>query len=509
MKQLFTIVCLLFFGSAFSQPGTIDNSFGDAGVVITIQDEYLESSNMVEQPDGKIIVAGWYRVTSRRLILIRYNTDGSIDTSFGNDGFFISDFRVYDSVKITLQPDGKIVATGNIVTDFDIFVARINPNGTLDPTFGTDGYTQVTLTYGSKGRAVAVAPDGKIIVGATMGDGNIQDKFIVLRFNANGTLDNTFGINGIGEANYTPSTWMTDLVLRPDGGIVVCGRGGPAGYFMVTAFTAAGNLDPSFDGDGILLFDFLDPSVVGFNDLYALEIDADGKLYALGRLSTNMVSIRINPDGSLDDTYGEDGLAVVELDEWSEARGATFDDEGRIVAVGLYQSIPNAMVAVRLKTNGDLDETFGNNGYTIIDAEPDLKETANDVIIRPNGKMVVLGESAQPYTTGHIVLVGLRSGDENPTIELDQSQLHLKVFPNPVSEFISMELELGQLTDISLTLLNANGQVVQTFVDRTNHAAGIFEETFLLNDQINNGQYWLVLKSGDQVGTVPLLVMRK
>ena len=151
---------------------------------------------MLVQPDRKVVIGGSQIVGPRvEFFLARFNADGSPDTTFSGDGrlnTYFGNNRRTSVGSLVLQGDGKIVAAGHVGGDVDVAVARYNPDGSLDPTFGGDGTVVTEAGPGSSGVSDAVLyPGGKIVVSAIQG---------TIRYNANGTLDNTFGGNGVVEA---------------------------------------------------------------------------------------------------------------------------------------------------------------------------------------------------------------------------------------------------------------------------------------------------------------------
>ena len=209
---------------------------------------------------ASIDVSGLYEFA-----LTRYNTDGSLDTSFDGDGKVTtaigSSYAVAYSVAI--QADGKIVAGGYSAdaSDHDVFtLARYNPDGSLDTSFDGDGITTTTI-MGSVGAvvfSVALQADGKIVAAGYTTNG-IQTDFALARFNPDGSLDAGFGDDGtlstsIGSENDAAAS----VAIQADGKIVAAGSSDSGGYgrFALASYNTDGSLDSSFDGDGMLTTSF-------------------------------------------------------------------------------------------------------------------------------------------------------------------------------------------------------------------------------------------------------------
>lgn len=245
---------------AWGQPGTPDPTFGTAGALTV---DLAAGSNDIAwdiafQPDGKAVVAGGTGVTNKDFALVRINPGGSLDAFFGGDGKVTTDLGSIDdnARAVAIQGDGKIVAVGhiNVSNNKDFAVVRYKPDGTLDASFGGNGIVTADLYEDDLGLGMVLQPDGKIVVCGSSDDGT-GARFSVARFNVDGTPDPAFG-GGTGHtfAFFPPennaSAW--DVALQPDGKIVVAGYASDGTYnqFAVARFDVTGVLDPAFGADG-------------------------------------------------------------------------------------------------------------------------------------------------------------------------------------------------------------------------------------------------------------------
>ena len=315
--------------------GDLDTSFGTDGIVITPigSGQDLVGAEAI-QSDGKIVVVGYsHNGTDNDFAVVRYNTDGSLDTSFDTDGKVTTDFGGGADVgnAVAIQSDGKIVVAGmsNSPATMDFAIARYNSDGSLDTTFDTDGLvTTDVANLVDRAYAVAIQSDGKIVVA---GYGRIdRNDFVVMRYNADGSLDTNFDTDGIVITDIGGTQdQIYGLVLQSDGKIVVVGYSNVnTNYALVLArYNTDGSLDTGFGTGGIVLTAFRDYWDFG----YGLAIQSDGKIVATGYSQTqttgndDFILARYNTDGSLDNTFGTDGKVITNL--------GPGDDHGVSVAI--------------------------------------------------------------------------------------------------------------------------------------------------------------------------------
>lgn len=261
--MLAIIFCFAAATTAQSAPGDLDPMWGNGGIVISSLSNsgYFETPDFLHtQPDGKVVVSGdvFANVGIATSFIARFNPNGTLDSAFGINGRITAPFGGGEYLYATaLQPDGKIVAAGYKTVDGnrDFVVARYNLNGTLDTTFGTDGKT-VTPVGSSVDeiKDLIVQPDGRIVaVGDIAVSGSGLD-FAVVRYNSNGTLDTTFGTDGKVITIITNGDDIADrhsAALQPDGNIVVGGSGGVLNKdFVLVRYNSNGTLDSTFGTNG-------------------------------------------------------------------------------------------------------------------------------------------------------------------------------------------------------------------------------------------------------------------
>ena len=259
------------------QNGDLDPYFGTDGKLTTTFSGERDFANAVAmQPDGKILIAGTRdnQSTDRSFAIARYNLDGSRDLSFGSSGVAIADFEnIYARGRdLVVQPDGKILMAGEVAPDgyYDLALGRFNSDGSLDITFGNDG----TILYdnASSAAAITLQPDGKLLVAGSSGY-----DFSVMRFNPDGSLDISFGDGGKVITDFGRNDVPQDILLQPDGKILVLGFLGGGGLDLILVrYNANGSLDSSFGDGGKVILDIM------YYDLpYSFALQPDGKLLRL------------------------------------------------------------------------------------------------------------------------------------------------------------------------------------------------------------------------------------
>ena len=332
----------------YNADGSLDATFGNGGLVTTPQIEV--GLRLVLQPDGKLVAGGMAPDNLYvHFALVRYNADGSLDQTFGNGGILIAPYSSDSDFlnAIALAPDGKLIAIGysNIPKQppayylEQLLLARINADGTLDQGFGTGGWVTKKVADYDYGVSATVQPDGKIVVGDfSCRDGETTYcRGLALRYQMNGQADLSFGTRGAAEVpTGTFGSSIGDVRLRADGTIVV--QGGPMnpeGGTGVTRFTATGSLDASFGNGGV------GHAAKNFGAQTMIQ-RADGSLLLAGHSfpavfdgSADFALVRFTESGTLDQQFGNDGVASNRLSSYDMANALVTQADNKVVAAGL------------------------------------------------------------------------------------------------------------------------------------------------------------------------------
>ena len=379
-------------------PGQLDVGFGGSGKVTTPIGSALDQiTSIALQADGKIVVAGdTYNGSNYDFGLARYNNDGTLDSSFGTGGIVTTAFGSShdDPAAIVIQPDGRIVVAGYTSdgSHYRFALVRYNSDGTLDSSFGTNGkVTGAAIATDDYVHAAALQPDGKIIVGGTVWNGS-QYNFAVARYNPNGTLDAGFGSGGVVTNDVTSDETFRALLIQADGKIV--GVGYSTGDFALFRYNSNGSLDTSFGTGGKVITSFSSGSDLA----YSAALQPDGRILAagFGTIGSNndFALARYNTDGSLDSAFGTAGKVTTPIGGAADvAYSMAFQADGKIVLAGTSSNGSNNDFAVaRYNSNGSLDPSFNGTGKatTAIGGADDV---AYAVAIQSDGKIVAAGYS--------------------------------------------------------------------------------------------------------------------
>jgi uncharacterized delta-60 repeat protein len=386
----------------FNTDGSPDVLFGNNGIVLVGMNSYAYSS-MTIQTDGKILILEDFN--SGNLAIVRLNPDGTRDLSFDGDGIVL--YPTPDqlfSVSIAVGSNGKIFTTSRLPSSYSVYSVRdfivtvYNSDGSKDTSFGQGG-TVTTGEFAGMGQitSMAVQSDGKIIA-AGYSNANVTfiADFAVVRYNINGTLDTSFGSSGkvstmVGDYRFSSAR---AVAIQTDGKIVVAGTGansnGAISGFAVVRYNQDGSLDNTFDGDGKVLTE------IGGSAISVL-IQPDGKIVAAGTNFYGRIIIRYNSDGSLDNTFGNNGIYIESNRKVGNIISMAIQSDGKLVTLGTFYSITsnsfveNGFAIARYNSNGTTDNTFGENGKSVTRLESRGQVTS--LKIQADGKIIVAGNS--------------------------------------------------------------------------------------------------------------------
>ncbi len=430
-----------FATAAYLPDGSPDPSWGTDGVVFSNLDDvnslFSWPPRGIEQPDGKVVIGGIVYQTDGDvdMLLRRHNMDGSLDTTFGNNGMAVYDFDGEGNYveNVLPLPGNKILTVGGfgeVIDPFNYtidkgFLAVFNEDGSLDTSFGGDGL--VTWTHGDEGAApedLAIGSDGTIYAAGIVTTPDGPWDCAVWAFDEDGVLDSGFGDLGVSIIDSGFDDWCTSIARLPDGGIALGGSAYPvdsrsrsdehiASRLAALGETADsfafrlnpdGSMDDTFGDNGIYLFD-LDGEE---NQTFLLRAQKDGKLLLTGQIVDpdtgfmEMTTVRLQGDGNflanpgmLDPTYGEDGVTLTDFggaDDLANANALMPD--GKWVVGGWVNSYPGDFGLARYRTDGRLDPNFGDGGkvVTAFTSDPDAVDAAWQVVARPNGGVFAIGD---------------------------------------------------------------------------------------------------------------------
>jgi uncharacterized delta-60 repeat protein len=491
MKSFYlTLIILSTSLSLAAQDGQLDTSFGEGGIVNTSIAPSDLGQRIASQSDGKLLVTAAIQ-SSSMLGLLRYNLDGSLDEFFGDEGVVTSPFSSNGintanyTFEIALQNDGKILIAGTSQGEstFDFTLFRLNSNGSLDESFGSDGKTLVNygISNSSTAASVLVQADGKILLGGTASISN-SNEFALARLLPDGSLDSTFDTDG--KATYSVGDYddrALAMALQEDGKIIL---GGSSLGALITEYSLLrvndnGSPDNSFGTDGRVIT----PFDTHGNELHDIKLLPDGKICATGRsygllnggFAYNFSLIQYLSDGSLNLDFGVDGKVITNIggnfdNDFSDA--LVVQPDGKIIVGGTSLALFYfQFAAVRYTASGDLDATFGTDGIVLTPIGTS-SAYGSDIVLQNDGKLVILGHSSPNNSETSITLARYTTGLTIGVSELSAGFAEVSVYPNPVSDILSIRLALEKVTKLSFELTDFNGKILSEYSKSQSFNAG-------------------------------------
>ena len=488
---------------SFGQSGNLDTSFNSTGIVITDfggSESYGRA--IAIQPDNKIVAVGRaiVGVGGYDFSISRYNANGRLDSTFNFDGKADLDFfGGFDfGEAVVVQTDGKIIVAGNVSNSgtVNFGLARFYPNGLIDSTFGINGkvYTPINSESGAWG--LALQTDGKIVAVGNAGSG-FNAEFALARYNQDGMLDTSFNNNGIVTTKITNAKAVGNAIaIQPDGKIVICGalRDGSFFDFATLRYHANGLIDSSFSLDGIVTTDFNGKDDLGFD----IALQQDGKILVVGfskdGTDQKFAIVRYNLDGTLDNNFNTSGKVTTDFGKGiNRASAIVVQPNKKIVVVGdALDSNAIHFALARYNNNGTLDNTFNTNGLVITPIEE--SSNANAVKLQPDGKIVVVGDAYKLFSP-KVAVVRYLSGLSIGIIEFSIQSNSMLVYPNPLKEVAHLKFELLKNETLDVLLYNMEGKLIQTFLQNVKKYKGKQNITLKFNPLTPSGMYVLIIQN--------------
>jgi len=525
LRFLPTLFLLLISPTLFGQDGDLDPAFDGDGIVTTSISAFNDrAADLVLQPDGKLVQVGRTNNVlglEGDFLVVRYNSDGSLDNSFGSGGSvatsFTSDLEQISSV--TLQDDGKIVAAGNarlLNGDTRFAVVRYLSNGALDPGFNGNG--QVTTAIGvdnDQANSIAMQSDGKVVVAgfSTNTPDDIEPDFSLVRYNSDGTLDPGFGGDGKVTTDFSLLIdLILDMLVQPDGKILVVGASvnGSNHDLAMARYNTDGSLDNTFGTNGKLTENFGSGADWGTG----VALQPDGKIIVGGwtenGTNKDFAVARFNADGSLDNSFGGNGKVETEIGTSEDvANDMVLQPDGKIILAG-YSSRGadiHDFALVRYLADGSLDTTWGTDGK-LLTSISNVEDHANAVLVQPDGNVVAAG-----YTDNGVdneiefAVVRYLSDFDVGIVEFGVAHNSVLVYPNPIADHATLTFELTEPQQLSIHLMDMQGKLVSTILDNQLRAVGAHSQSIELPQDLPAGTYQLVLSNG--VGQMGVRVLKR
>jgi uncharacterized delta-60 repeat protein len=484
-KIIFVFASFLGLISIQANAQTPDNTFGLNGRVIAPENGAVRA--MALQSDGKLVTAGiGYTATDLHFQLLRFNSDGSLDNGFGTGGTVMTTISFLSEARaVIIQPDGKILVggiyhTGDFANIYHLVLARYNANGTLDNTFGTNGLAMPEPAFSDELTDMVLQPDGKIVVGGAIPNNppTGMESFMVARFNSNGTLDNSFGTAGITVTELNQGSKIVDLSLLPDGKILA---GGNSGIYEEPAIDDYMDMTLArYTSQGLLDSTFGTNGIVTTNVvpgqpdfLHAALVQPDGKIVAAGSYGNSHYLVRYQSNGSIDNSFGTNGKLVRESMPGTLSM-ARRSNGNLVTAVHTIRNATSDFMVHGYTLNGAVDPAFGTNGSVITDLATAVPELRDD-----------LSQCIMMQPDGKMVVGGSSNGQ--PALvryTLDNgtgisnpalNTANIRVYPNPVENVLNLyNDETNGAINIILSVTDLSGRQILKTDARLNKGANTF-----------------------------------
>ncbi len=421
-KTLISFLIILIFcnQNMYAQAGFLDPTFGNNGFASSLDIAGGYSTSI--QSDGKILVGGYYG----NFLIERFNQDGSNDLEFGNNGSSLLKigYATGNPIGISEVENNKIIFAGwylpKVNSNYDIIVVRLNSNGSIDSSFGINGIATMDIDKYDYAESMLLQPDGKIIVSGELGKNeNDRLRTFITRFNSNGSIDNSFGENGNVITKFDVAVTSVASQLKPNGEILTAGTSGlfssrPSYYIM--NYNSDGSVKNNFGENGMATYTFGvgQGSDDWANELRDIILQPDGKIICGGHegdyihYNYDMGLVRFNSDGSLDNTYGTNGTVVISYpDHYSLICTLMMQPDGKLIAGGNaidYNMGVIPMLLFRFLDNGNLDPDFAVNGMQVT-TNGEFSITCSAGCLDAQGKIILVGHS------NYHILVARYNGD--------------------------------------------------------------------------------------------------
>jgi uncharacterized delta-60 repeat protein len=491
MKRSILILLItvsLFRTSEISaQQGSLDITFGEGGKVkskfSSIGNNYGTCTAI--QKDGKLIVGGSSWLEGYEFTLIRYLTNGTIDSTFGTNGITVNTAFGNQSygMSLKIQDDGRIILAGSAYDGFSrnsFAIARYTPNGQPDYSFGfaslvTTHYPDGYIANASPIVSLAIQNDGKYLLGGNLSYGS-SIYFSLLRYNTNGQIDISFGSNGwaVTKFNSIHDTfdYGTTVLVQADNKILLTGYATQdfLYHFAIARYNTNGTPDSSFGINGQVLTNFNGKDAYA----YSAVVQPDNKILLAGTVYNNssgpgdFALARYQSNGKPDSSFGVKGLVTTPLDKSSSSsiNGITLQPDGKILCGGWATG---DFALVRYNTNGRFDSSFGVNGqvYTDFGTEYDF---ARAIALENDGKIILVGDDGgfniqlARYNGENLVLpINLLSF--TATKKDKEAILKWTTAPNSINTYFVVQRSLDGVHFINVGKVNASANGIYSFTD--------------------------------------------
>lgn len=497
--------------------GRADESFGDNGLATKLYEDLSEFPNAIAVLKDSTIISVGHTYQSgfvNKGFLMHLTPNGELTKDLYPTGF-MSPYLDVDTIEERLNDiveldDGSLLIAGRrriseSDTRRDIVIYKFLTNGRLDRTFGKNGEVVLAHLDDQEVEAIAVQNNGKILLAGYSGAGGGLD-LITLRLNVNGQIDSTYGLNGLVFLELDSAQWATDVVIHGNE-IFVSGfsvDSDPEGDIIIVKLDQTGAFDSNFGDNGLVR---IDSNTEGYDFANEFRVQEDGKIIIGAIYDDHFALIRLNTNGNLDDSFGTNGVSLVEnsMIKGGACTSIQLMDDGRIIGVGYLEDEFRTPAIVRLLPDGQLDQRFGMNGI-IRDTEQE-----HDYIYGYPHRCSFLSKDGSILTAGSTwqgVFVAKYLNDLNVGL-IENKGSHSEValiYPNPIFNTAMLKFEMKEKANVHIYLVSSEGKSIHTFMKGVkNRGEHILELDF---STIQSGVHYCVVQTNNSMTTTKIFVTK-
>lgn len=490
MKLLPTLFTCFASLSAFAQSVHLNNNFGNAGIAIT--PNTTEINKIAIDATGAIFSAGYslQNMASgiNHLTISKHSASGLLAPNFGTNGTTTTtiDYSEFP-LDIQLQADGKILVAGSSYLgptpsgpgDYNSFVVRYTANGILDNTFGNNGIFKLSHSDSHIAKMMVLA-DGSVLLA-----GNSYSNGVVSKINPNGVLDQNFGNGGskfLSDANFTFILW--DAILLSDNTMLCVGYDFIDPGNMKIAYCKIdlnGNFVTGFGSNGKVIMDLFSGGFPEVSEYLHKAIELPNGKIVMGGEAMGSILLKINPNGTVDNSFGNNGI-VTHSYPFADFQ---VQPDGKFLIGGSHIIMDyNAGFSItRLNSNGTLDNSFNGTGTFTVDISSE-----NDYLqcmkLTSNNHILVGGSSHLMSSDADFMLADI---DINPSLAVSEENMDgITVYPNPFSSDLNISITNTEIAEVKL--VDETGRIIAQFIPNLENslhlnalAAGIYQ--LVITDQ--------------------------
>ncbi|MBX7141146.1 MAG: hypothetical protein K1X63_08720 [Chitinophagales bacterium] len=487
--------------------GTLDSSFNNIGVNVTVfplPAHESHATSVITLNDQRIVVCGFTDIVQSDIALARYLPDGQLDSTFGDSGILvIPTFTTYTRANdLAVLPNGNIIVVGTIYDAGNVrkncLVMAIDSTGSIDSSFGTFGYRVFNFSSDNDYfSAVETSGEDEIFI---VGNSVSQLGGFVLKLTDKGSIDSTFGTNGIYIDDYC---FLYDLKTLQDHKILVCGDDGD---YLLSRITSSGTIDSSFGNNG-----YAERRLWAKNSV-ALSIDtlSDGRIIIGASYHDSEVLLaRFSKNGFLDDELDNDGIKIVHECSTIWNIKVTAHPSGKMILTGTAKDTGNFVstdqILISLNNDGSLDSSFGVNGITRNDFNNGYN-VASSACLQAGGKIIVAGSAPDSsYVCDQYFCVSRFAPPEIVSAVSNlKNESRITFFPNPASDFILINFQLKENSRISFNLYDRQLKLLFRTSPQP-FEAGDCKFKFSFPPSIRSGLYFMEIRGDNLRESFPII----